>query len=356
MKKRRDVRNCNWQLDMESGMQNRKSKIENRKSIIRLAHSPDSDDAFMFYALASGQINTAPEVYEHHLADIETLNRAAEHGKYEVTALSFHAYAYVADRYILLPHGASFGDGYGPVLVARQFKPPLALPSPQGGEGGVRGPAARFALAREWLRGKTIAVPGERTSALLALRLFGCLNSGDMTRFPAVREIGIVSPELPDYRTVVVPFDQILHRVAAGKYDAGLIIHEGQLTYHQASSGRLKKVVDLGEWWGALTGLPLPLGGNAIRRDLAGRQIRRISRHLRESIKWGLEHRKEALSHALAYGRGIGRAKADKFVGMYVNDYTLDYGKKGRAAVRLFLDAGRRIGVIPADMKPEWCQ
>jgi hypothetical protein len=157
VKKRRDVRNCNWQLDMESGMQNRKSKIENRKSIIRLAHSPDSDDAFMFYALASGQINTAPEVYEHHLADIETLNRAAEHGKYEVTALSFHAYAYVADRYILLPHGASFGDGYGPVLVARQFKPPLALPSPQGGserggsggpppfrgEGGVRGLATQ---------------------------------------------------------------------------------------------------------------------------------------------------------------------------------------------------------------------
>jgi 1,4-dihydroxy-6-naphthoate synthase len=215
------------------------------------------------------------------------------------------------------------------VLVARQFKLPKA----------AREPADQFVSAREWLRGKTIAVPGKRTSALLALRLFGS---------------GLPSQFHLDYKTVVVPFDQILQKVAAGEYDAGLIIHEGQLTYHKASSGGLKKVVDLGAWWTALTGLPLPLGGNAIRRDLGRARIRRISKHLHESIKWGLEHRKEALSHALKYGRGIGRAKADKFVGMYVNAYTLDYGAKGRAAVRLFLDAGRRLGIIPGHVVPEW--
>jgi len=297
----------------------------------------------MFYALASRRFDTSPEVYAHHLADIETLNRAAEQGRYEVTALSFHAYAYLADRYVLLPHGASFGDGYGPVLVARQFKQPKA----------ARAPADQFVSAREWLRGKTIAVPGERTSALLALRLF----SGPPSPIPLPPAGGAKRRvPAPDYKTVVVPFDQILPQTAAGKYDGGLLIHEGQLTYHESASGGLKKVVDLGAWWSSMTGLPLPLGGNAIRRGLGRARIRRISKHLHESIKWGLEHRREALNHALKYGRGIGRAKADKFVGMYVNAYTLDYGEKGRAAVRLFFDAGRRLGIIPGHVEPEWSE
>ncbi|MGD0089066.1 MAG: MqnA/MqnD/SBP family protein [Planctomycetota bacterium] len=316
-------------------MSNRKSKIQNPESKIRLAHSPDPDDAFMFYALASGQFDTAPEVYEHHLSDIETLNRAAERGQYEVTALSFHAYAHVAGKYVLLPHGASFGVGYGPVLVARQFKLPKA----------AREQADKFVCARQWLSGKTIAVPGERTSALLALRLFA---HGLQTRATRTAQ--------PNFQTVAVPFDQIIPQVAAGNYDGGLIIHEGQLTYHQAASGKLKKVVDLGAWWSAATGLPLPLGCNAIRKDLGAARIRRVSGQLRQSVQWGLEHRQEALGYALKYGRGLSRAKADKFVGMYVNEYTLDYGEKGRKAVRLFLDSGRRLGLVPAGVEAEWSE
>jgi 1,4-dihydroxy-6-naphthoate synthase len=310
------------------------------QSTVRVGHSPDPDDAFMFYALTFPQFDTAPEVYEHHLIDIETLNRDAEHGKYEVTALSFHAYSYVADKYILLPHGASFGDNYGPMIVAK------SAPA-TGGD--------KFATAREWLKGKTIAVPGKRTSAFLALNLFaagpqpeksstGDLVSGRANDFARV-----------DFKTVVVPFDKIIAEVAAGNYDGGLIIHEGQLTYHEESSGRLKNVVDLGEWWGALTGLPLPLGGNGIRKDLGAERIQRISKHLHDSIKWGLDHRDQALSYALKYARDMGKDKADKFVGMYVNDYTLDYGEKGRAAVRRFLDEGRRLGLITVPVRPEWC-
>jgi 1,4-dihydroxy-6-naphthoate synthase len=307
---------------------------------VRVGHSPDPDDAFMFYALTFPQFDTAPEVYEHHLIDIETLNRDAEQGKYEVTALSFHAYAYVADKYILLPHGASFGDNYGPMIVAKSAPP-------AGGD--------KFKAALQWLKGKTIAVPGKRTSAFLALNLFaagsqpeksstGDLVSGRANDFARV-----------DFKTVVVPFDKIISEVAAGKYDGGLIIHEGQLTYHEEASGRLQNVIDLGEWWGSLTGLPLPLGGNGIRKDLGPERIKRISQHLHDSIKWGLDHRDQALSYALKYARDMGKDKADKFVGMYVNDYTLDYGEKGRAAVRRFLDEGRRLGLITVPVRPEWC-
>jgi 1,4-dihydroxy-6-naphthoate synthase len=285
---------------------------------VHVGHSPDPDDAFMFYALTFARFDTAPERYEHHLLDIETLNHDAERGKYEVTALSFHAYAYVADKYILLPHGASFGDGYGPLIVAKEY----------GGDG--------FDAARKWLLGKRLAVPGTRTSAFLALKLF----AGGAC----------------DFETVVVPFDQIIPQVAAGQFAAGVIIHEGQLTYTEEASGRLAKVVDLGQWWKTETGLPLPLGGNGIRRDLGPERIRRISRHLHRSIEWGLAHRDEALGYALKYARDMGKEKADKFVGMYVNDYTLDYGKKGREAVRRFLDEGRRAGLLKAQAQPEWSE
>jgi 1,4-dihydroxy-6-naphthoate synthase len=303
---------------------------------VRVGHSPDPDDAFMFYALTFPQFDTKPEVYEHHLIDIETLNRDAEKGKYEVTALSFHAYCYVADKYILLPHGASFGDNYGPMIVAKS--------APPAG-------ADKFAAARQWLKGKTIAVPGTRTSAFLALNIFAAGLQSEKTA--AGTPVSSMSRE--DFKTVVVPFDKIISEVAAGKYDGGLIIHEGQLTYHEEASGRLQNVVDLGEWWGAQTGLPLPLGGNGIRRDLGPERVQQISKHLRDSIKWGLEHRDQALSYALKYARDMGKDKADKFVGMYVNDYTLDYGEKGRAAVRRFLEEGRRQGLISVPVQPEWC-
>jgi 1,4-dihydroxy-6-naphthoate synthase len=266
--------------------------------IIRVAHSPDSDDAFMFYALATGKIDTGDLEFMHELQDIETLNRRALAGELEVTAVSIHAYAYLSDKYALLPHGASMGEGYGPRLVAQR---PYTRPE---------------------LAGLTIAVPGTLTSAFLALKVYA-----------------------PDVQTVVVPFDEILERVAAGEYDAGLLIHEGQLTYMDAG---LHLIVDLGEWWAAETnGLPLPLGGNAIRRDLGPELIKRASGLLRASIAYGLEHRTDALVHAESYGRGLDRAQTDEFVGMYVNQRTLDYGADGRRAVQLFLDRGHEAGLIP---------
>ena len=266
--------------------------------IIRVAHSPDSDDAFMFYALATGKIDTGEIDFVHELQDIETLNRRALAGELEVTAVSIHAYAYLSDKYALLPHGASMGEGYGPRLVALE-------------------PFSRADLA-----GKTVAVPGLLTSAYLALKLYA-----------------------PDAEVVVVPFDEILERVAAGEYEVGLLIHEGQLTYMDAG---LHLVADLGEWWSVETGgLPLPLGGNAIRRDLGPELTQRVSRMLRESIAYGLEHRTDALVHAEGYGRGLDRAQTDEFVGMYVNQRTLDYGEDGRRAVQLFLDKGYEAGIIP---------
>ncbi len=267
-------------------------------TVIRVAHSPDSDDAFMFYALAAGKIDTGDLEFEHVLEDIETLNRAAFEGAYEVTAVSIHAYAHLDDRYALLGSGASMGDGYGPVVVAREPMEPQALVS------------------------ATVAIPGTLTSAALALQLWN-----------------------PELRTTVLPFDRILPAVAAGEVDAGVVIHEGQLTY--ADEG-LHKVVDLGEWWAGETGgLPLPLGGNVIRRDLGEALMRRVAGLLEASIRYALTHREEALEHALAYGRGLDRERADRFVGMYVNEFTLDYGERGREAVRRFLERAHRARLIP---------
>lgn len=257
---------------------------------ITVAHSPDSDDAFMFYGLASGRVPTKDLQVGHVLADIETLNRAAFEGKYEVTAVSFHAYAHLTDKYLLLPHGSSMGDDYGPILVVRKDGPSTISES-------------------------TVAVPGTLTTALLVLRLYD-----------------------PSVNYVVMPFDEIQDAVLSRKVDAGLLIHEGQLTYE---SEGLKKIVDLGEWWATRTdGLPLPLGGNVIRRDLGSSMISTVSRLLHDSIAYGLDHRQEALDYALKFGRGLDRDKADQFVGMYVNELTLQYGERGREAVdRLFQDA-----------------
>jgi 1,4-dihydroxy-6-naphthoate synthase len=264
---------------------------------ITVAHSPDSDDAFMFFGLASGQVDTSGHDVGHVLSDIESLNRAAFEGRYEVTAVSFHAYAYIHDRYILLPHGASMGENYGPLVVVR-----------------AGGPTS--------LEGLTVAVPGLLTSAYLALKLYD----------PAVQ-------------TVVMPFDQIQEAVARGEVAAGLLIHEGQLTYQDEG---LRKIVDLGEWWAERTGgLPLPLGGNVIRRDLGPDLIATVSRMLHGSIKYALDHRAEALDYALQYGRGLDRAKADRFVGMYVNALTLGYTDASRRAVQLFLDEAHQQGIIP---------
>lgn len=265
--------------------------------VIHLAHSPDSDDAFMFYALAEGKVDPEDVEYIHQLQDIETLNQRALRGELEVTAVSIHAYAYLADRYALLPHGASMGDRYGPKLVTR---------SP---------------MKRSEIRGRRIAVPGPLTSAYLALRLYE-----------------------PLFEPVFTPFDQIDDSVLRGDVDAGLLIHEGQLTYEAKG---LHLVADMGEWWFGETGLPLPLGGNVIRKDLDDDLKRKISRHLRDSIAYGLEHRSSALDHAMRYARGLDRGDADTFVGMYVNDWTLDYGERGREAIRLFLTRGVESGIIP---------
>jgi len=267
---------------------------------IHLAHSPDADDAFMFFALARGKVETGDRAYVHELADIETLNQRALRGELDVTAVSFHAYAHLADRYALLPHGASMGDRYGPRLVARE-------------------PVARDPRAA--MRGRRIAVPGKLTTAFLALRLYQ-----------------------PDFEPVMTPFDQIEDAVLAGSVDAGLLIHEGQLTY----GGRgLHLWVDLGEWWFAETGLPLPLGGNAIRRALGPELMRAVSRDLRASIAFGLAHRDDALRYALGFARGLDRATTDAFVGMYVNQLTLDYGARGRQAVETLLRRGAEAGLVP---------
>lgn len=270
------------------------------EQLIRLGHSPDPDDAFMFYALAADKIPGDGFRFEHLLRDIETLNTWAMEGELEVTAISVHAYAYVADKYRLLPHGASMGEQYGPIVVARE------------------------PMAPEDLQGKTIAVPGLMTSAFLELQL----------------AIGRIENPL------IVPFDEILDTVAEGRADAGLVIHEGQLTY---PSMGLELVIDLGEWWHELTGgLPLPLGANAVRRDLGEDTMRRLSRVLHDSIKYGLDHRQAALEHAGAYGRGLNDDLTDRFVAMYVNDRTLDYGEEGRAAVAELLRRAAEAGLIPA--------
>lgn len=273
---------------------------------IRVCHSPDSDDAFMFYALAAGKVETGNLRYEHELQDIESLNQRALRGELEVTAVSIHAYAYLADRYALLPHGASMGDRYGPRLVARE------------------------PLTKADVRGKRVAIPGPLTSAYLALRLYE-----------------------PDFVAVPMAFDRIEEAVMRGEVDLGLLIHEGQLTY---GDNGLFLVVDLGEWWFGETGLPLPLGGNVVRKDLGDELIRTLSRHLRESIAYSLNNRRDALDHAMQYARGLDRDKADTFVGMYVNDWTLDYGQRGRNAVRLLLDRGAESGIIPHRVNVEFVE
>jgi 1,4-dihydroxy-6-naphthoate synthase len=271
---------------------------------IHVAHSPDSDDAFMFYALAEGKIDTGDLRYVHELQDIESLNQRALKAELEVTAVSIHAYAYLTERYALLPHGSSMGDRYGPRLVARA------------------------PMTRAEVRGKRIAVPGPLTTAYLALQLYE-----------------------PDFEAVMTPFDEIEDVVVAGEVDAGLLIHEGQLTFGDRG---LHLIADMGEWWFQETGLPLPLGGNVVRKDLGPDLIRTVSRHLRASIAYGLEHRVKALDHAMQFSRGLDRGKADEFVGMYVNDWTLDYGDRGRVAVRTLIERGVEKGLIDRSVAIEF--
>lgn len=285
------------------------SSLETRQ-LIRVGHSPDPDDAFMFHALTNDCVDTGRFMFTHELVDIETLNQRAFRSELELTALSIHAYAFLHDRYALCNCGASMGDGYGPMVVAKT------------------------AYSLDDLKSKVIAVPGKLTSAFLALRL--CLGQ--------------------DFEHVVVPFDEIIPAVNRGEYqgrplDAGLIIHEGQLTYGDSN---LQLVVDLGVWWKELTGLPLPLGANGIRKDLGEATIEEVQRLLHASIKYGLDHRREALAYAMRYGRDLDEAKTDRFVDMYVNDWTLDFGPAGREAVAKFLAMGYEQGVLPELVVPEF--
>jgi 1,4-dihydroxy-6-naphthoate synthase len=271
---------------------------------LTLAHSPDSDDAFMFYGLATKKITTGNFKFSHKLEDIQTLNQKACEGLYDVTAISIASYASVADRYLLLPTGASFGDRYGPIVVAKG------------------------SLAAGDLKKKRVAVPGKMTTAYLTLTLYE-----------------------PEVEPVVVPFDQVLDSVAKGEADAGVVIHEGQLTY---SLHGLRKVIDLGEWWHQQTGLPLPLGGNAIRKSLDSDVIRRVARILRASIRYSLEHREEALDYAMQFARGLDHFAVDRFVSMYVNKWTLGYGEAGRRSVQMLLDRGFQSGLLPRQVQAEF--
>jgi 1,4-dihydroxy-6-naphthoate synthase len=273
---------------------------------ITIAHSPDSDDAFMFYGLATNKVRVPGLRFTHTLCDIETLNRKAMEleGLYDVTAISFHAYPYVQQNYVLLSSGGSVGDGYGPMIVATR------------------------AFSQSDIKRTRIAIPGTLTTAYLALRLFA-----------------------PGIETEVIAFDQIIPQVLEGKYEAGLIIHEGQLTYGKAG---LQRIVDLGKWWMEMTGLPLPLGGNAIRRTLGPEIMLSVSNAIRESIQYALDHREEALAYAMQFARDLDPQLADKFVGMYVNERTLDYGPDGREAVRRLLDMGHKAGIIPLAAKVEF--
>ena len=267
---------------------------------MHLAHSPDADDAFMFWAMAEGRIDTGDRRYVHELADIESLNRRALAGELEVTAVSVHAYAHLTERYALLAHGASIGDGYGPRVVSRSSAP---------------------ADPQQALAGRRVAIPGTLTTAWLTLQLYQ-----------------------PMVESVVVPFDQIEDYVAAGRADAGLLIHEGQLTFQDRG---LHLWADMGEWWRTVTGMPLPLGGNVVRRDLGTALMHAIARDLKASIEYGLAHRVEALRHAQRFSRGLDTARTDRFIGMYVNDFTVDYGEVGRKAVRELLARAHRAGLIP---------
>lgn len=267
---------------------------------ISVAHSPDSDDAFMFYGLATNKLETEGLKFEHTLKDIQSLNEDAANGVYDVSAISFHAYAYVADKYALLPHGASIGDKYGPIVVSKEPR------------------------KAEEIGQMKIAVPGELTSAFLALRIFN-----------------------KDFDYEVVEFDKIIDAVLEGRVDAGLLIHEGQLFYKQMG---LDKVLDLGEWWHERTGLPLPMGGNVIRRDLGDDLMRQVSKHLHRSIQYSMEHREDALAYAMQFARDMPPELADRFVAMWVNDLTLDYGERGKEGVRRLLKEGYEAGIIPHEV------
>jgi 1,4-dihydroxy-6-naphthoate synthase len=271
---------------------------------ITVAHSPDSDDAFMFYGLATNKVRVPGLRFTHTLCDIETLNQKAKEGVYDVTAISFHAFPYIQDKYALLPSGGSVGEGYGPMIVATR------------------------AFSQSEVKRKRIAIPGKLTTAYLALQLFS-----------------------PGIDTEVVPFDQIIPEVLEGKHEAGLIIHEGQLSYSKAG---LHRIVDLGKWWQKMTGLPLPLGGNAIRRELGPELMQQVGTALRDSIQYALDHREEALAYAMQFARDLDPQLADKFVGMYVNERTIDYGPDGREAVRRLLDMGHKAGIIPHPAKVEF--
>jgi 1,4-dihydroxy-6-naphthoate synthase len=276
---------------------------------ITIAHSPDSDDAFMFYGLATNKVQVPGLRFSHTLCDIQTLNQKAMHGEegvYDVTAISFHAYPYIQDRYALMTCGGSVGEGYGPMIV-----------SPK-------------AISPTEIKQKMIAIPGKLTTAYLALQLFA-----------------------PGIETEIVPFDQIIPSVLSGKYEAGLIIHEGQLTYDRSG---LHRIVDLGKWWMQMTGLPLPLGGNAIRRSLGRELIASVSAALRDSIQYALDHREQALAYAMQFARDLDPQMADKFVGMYVNERTLDYGPDGKEAIRRVLDMGHRAGIIPIEPRVEFAE
>jgi 1,4-dihydroxy-6-naphthoate synthase len=276
------------------------------KVTITVAHSPDSDDAFMFYGLATNKLETDGLKFEHTLKDIQTLNEDAKNGVFDVTAISFHAYAYLSDKYALLPHGASIGDKYGPIVVAKEHYKPEDIPNLK------------------------IAVPGELTSAFLALKIYN-----------------------QDFEYVVVPFDKIIDYVLQGKADAGLLIHEGQLFYKQMG---LSKVIDLGEWWHEKTGLPLPMGGNVIRRDLGEDLMRKVSKCLHNSIKYSLDHREDALAYAMQFARDMPPELADRFVAMWVNDLTLDYGMRGKEGVKLLLKEGFEKGIIPHEVEVDFVE
>src|SRR5213592_4914056 len=287
------------------------------RDVITLGHSPDPDDAFMFYAMAKNKIDLRGYRFEHRLEDIQTLNERALRGELHISAISIHAYAYVTGRYALLPCGASMGDGYGPILVRKIPKPNAQIPSPH-------------VDLRESLRDSVIAVPGKMTSAFLALQLF-----------------------LGEFDYVVVPFDQIFDALHSGQADLGLIIHEGQLTY--AKSG-FQKIVDVGNWWKAQTGLPLPLGGNVVRKDIPKPVRHDLSEIIRESIDYGLAHRAEAVRHSLSYARDMDAKLAGKFIGMYVNEFTRDYGEVGRGAIRRFLAEAHNKGYTDAPIEVEFVE
>lgn len=282
------------------------AKAGSKARTITVAHSPDSDDAFMFYGLATNKLETGGLKFEHTLKDIQSLNEDAKKGVYDVTAISFHAYAYISDKYALLPHGASIGDKYGPILVSKEPRKP------------------------EEIGDMTIAVPGELTSAYLALRIFN-----------------------RDFKHIVVPFDEIIDVVLEGKADAGLLIHEGQLFYMQRG---LDKVLDLGEWWHERTGLPLPMGGNAIKRELGDDLMKQVSKHLHRSIVYSMENREDALAYAMQFARDMPVELADRFVALWVNDLTLDYGERGKESVRRLLQEGFDAGIIPNKVEVDFVE